>query len=175
MSDISKEVQQNKIILLSLTSTTYREKVKELLKGSSALFKKICYVTLNDPYKTIKSGAESFADASKFFWIDCVSSTVGTPEKEQGVTFVSSPRALTEISIAIKKATDEEKADFVILDSISAMLVYEKPMEIMKFIHNLTLTMREKALNITFVVLKEDVSEEIKKDLAMFVDKIVEV
>lgn len=174
MTGLKEDIRKNKITVISIESGAYRKKMKELVGISSSLFKKICYVTVNDPYKTIASGIAS-GTKSEIFWIDCVTSTVKTPAAEKNVTFVSSPHALTEISIAIKKTIQKEGTDFSIFDSLSALLVYEQPPTVLKFIHNIVLTLREAELNACFVILKEDVKEELMKDLAMFVDMVVKL
>jgi hypothetical protein len=163
-----------RIILLSMKSTDYRAGQEELLNVGIKSSKKLCYVTVNDPYESIE-GKLGGSDGSRLFFIDCVSSTVKTPASKDNVIFVSSPRALTEVSIAVKKAIESAKPDLMIFDSLSAMLIYEKSLGIMKFVHSLILTLRSAGLGTVFIILKEDVSEDLMKDLAMFVDKIVDV
>jgi len=162
------------IILLPFESKNYREYLKELLEFSLKKYKKICYITLNDPFDTITQKL-SDKEKSKIFFIDCVTSTVKATEQKENVIFVSSPHALTEISIALKKTIEKIKTDFVIFDSISSMLVYEQSLTVLKFIHSIVLMLRKAKLNTIFIILKEDVSEEVVKDLAMFVDVILKV
>ena len=52
---IENDIKNNKILLISVKSTVYRDKIKELVSTSSGMFRKICYVTVNDPYKTVAS------------------------------------------------------------------------------------------------------------------------
>ncbi len=169
---VGNEIKKNKILMLSVSSKDYREATGDLIDFSRK-FKKTCYVTLNDPYETIKGKLGK--DAGKMCFIDAVTSTVKSPTHDSSVIFVSSPRALTEISIALKKAIDSFKMELVLFDSISALLVYEKSVNAMKFVHNMILTLRQGNISTVFVILKEDVSEELMKDLSMFVDKVVEV
>lgn len=171
---LEKEFKNNKILLVSLKSKDYREGMENLMEFSLKKFRKTCYVTLNDPFETIVGKLDG-KEITKMFFIDCVASTVKTPEHEKNVIFVSSPRALTEISIAMKKVIEMDGVESVILDSISAMLVYEQSLNVIKFVHNQVLTCREANLVSFFVILREDVSEELMKDLTMFVDKIIEV
>ncbi len=170
---LESELKENKILLVSLGSKDYREGLKDIGKFSVSRFKKVCYVTLNDPYESVAQKI-GVADAGKMFYVDCVTSTIKPPQAKAGVAFVSSPRAFTEISIAVKKAISEEKVDFAILDSISALMVYEKSVAVLKFVHSLILTCREGKLSAAFVILKEDVDTSMLKDLTMFVDKVVE-
>lgn len=171
---LEEEIKNNNILLFCIKSGLYRVKMKELMGVLPTLFKKLCYVTVNDPYKTLVDSIAPDVN-SEIFWIDCVTSEVKTPKPEKNVVFVSSPHALTEISIAVKKVLEKGGMEFFIFDSISAMLVYEKPPNVLKFVHGLVLAFREADLNASFVILGEDVSEEVMKDLAMFVDKVVEL
>ncbi|MBN2331154.1 MAG: hypothetical protein JXC85_05045 [Candidatus Aenigmarchaeota archaeon] len=170
---IEKELVNNKILLVSFKSKDYREGLKNLLEFSLNKYKKSCYVTLNDPHESIVRKLNE-RQLSKMFFIDCVTCSIKTPKQEENVVFVSSPRALTEISIAIKKAIDMGGMESLILDSISAMLVYEQSLNVMKFVHKQVLALREANLICYLIIMREDVSEELMKDLAMFVDKIVE-
>ena len=170
---IENDIKNNKTLLVSVKSTVYRDKIKKILNISSGIFRKICYVTINDPHKTLASNMPKVK--SEIFWVDCVSSTVKVPKPEKNVIYVSSPHALTEISITIKNVIKKEKTDLVLFDSISAQLVYENVSVILRFIHNLILSLRDANLNALFIILKEDATEELMKDLAMFVDKIVEL
>jgi len=63
----------------------------------------------------------------------------------------------------------------VVLDSISALMVYEQQLPSLKFIHSLVLTLREGKQKALLIILKEDAKDELMKDLTMFVDKILEV
>ncbi len=166
---VGSELAKNAILMLSVSSSQYRSATGDLI-GLSKKFKKTCYVTLNDPSDIIRAKA-----GEGLCFIDAVTATVKKPEQKSDVIFVSSPRALTEISIAMKKAIDNFKTDLMIFDSVSALLVYEKSVNSMKFVHSMILTLRESSVHAILLILKEDVSAELLKDLSMFVDKVVEV
>ncbi|MCD6477411.1 MAG: hypothetical protein J7K87_00185, partial [Candidatus Aenigmarchaeota archaeon] len=170
---LKKVMDDKKITLIYFKSIKYRDVMKDLVGIAYKKFRKICYITLNDPYATIISNLN--IKEEKIVFIDCVTSTVESPKSKKNVIFVSSPHALTEISISLEKAIKNKKVDFVIFDSISAMLIYEDSFTIMKFIHRLVLTFRARSISAFFVIMKEDLSDELMKDLAMFVDKIVGV
>lgn len=170
ITHIEKEFGPGKILLVTPPGKDYRDCAKALAVQAAKMFKKACYVTMNDPSGLL---AERLgADGKKLTFIDCVSSTVKKQEPRAGVTFVSSPHALTEISIAIRNALGE-KSDFFIFDSLSAMLVYEQKLSVMKLVHSLVLSFREAKTSACFIMLKEDADQEMVKDLSMFVDKII--
>ena len=167
---MEKEFARNNIILLKLPSTDYRRCMADILRCSAKKFNRTCYITVNDPYAVIEKKAEG--NAGKVFFIDCVSMKTKKHEPRDNVVFVSSPHALTEISIAVKNAL-KAGHDVFILDSLSAMFVYEEKLAVLKFVHGLVLAIRETDTKACFVILNEDANEELLKDLSMFVDIVV--
>jgi len=166
---LEKEFAKNSIVMLSVSGADYRNATSSLIDFSKR-FRKTCYITLNDPSDVIRTkGHENLC------FIDCVTATVKSTNERHDTIFISSPRALTEISIALKKAIEKFGPDSVIFDSISALFVYEKSVSALKFLHNIILTIRSSNMKAVFVVLKEDVSEEFMKDMSMFVDSVSEI
>lgn len=169
---IKKDGGKGGIVLISFLSKGYREGMMNLIAFATRSFNKTCYVTFNDPYESIASRLDD-KQKSRLFFIDCVTSSIETPKSSNGVAFVSSPHALTEISIALKKVLKKGKIDFVVFDSISALLIHEQPMTVLKFVHSIILVCRKANRNASFVILEGGVSKELMKDLSMFVDKII--
>jgi len=167
---LEQELKSDGIFLVSFEGEKYREGVKGILDVATKRFKKICYVTVNDPCETI-AGSVGDGKCPNIFFIDCVTSTVKSPKPQDNAVFVSSPHALTEISLALKKYS--QNTDLVIFDSISSMLIYESPSTVLKFIHNLVLIFRTLRKGVIFIMVKEDASNELVKDFTMFVDKIL--
>ncbi|MBN2422328.1 hypothetical protein JXB41_03810 [Candidatus Woesearchaeota archaeon] len=136
---------------------------------------KICYVTLNKPYNTILMNIKSLnIDANKFFFVDAISATVQTPEGVDNCSFVSSPTVLTDLSLAFSEALSNKECDNAVFDTISTLVVYQDINSVIKFVHNLITKIRVLNKKSIFVALKED-SEELIKDLNMFVDNVVEM
>jgi hypothetical protein len=170
---IGSTIDDGSLILLSVGSASYREVIRSIASFAVERSTRVCYVTLNDPYENIS--ARLGEAAARMYFVDCVTSTIKPPKHVDGVSFVSSPRAFTEISIALKKAMKEEQADFAIFDSVSALMVYETSVSVLKFLHSIILACREGKMGCVFVMLKEDVDASTLKDLTMFVDDVVEV
>ncbi len=162
--------EKNSIVVVVTSGSEYRNAVNDVI-GFSKDFKKPCYVTLNEPFEKIRG----LYGNKKLLIVDCVTSTVKTPPDDDEVLFVSSPKSLTEISIAIQKSFDDFGSDFLIFDSISTLMVYEKSVRMMKFIHNMILKLRGENANSILIVMKDDMGDDILKDLSMFVDKVIEV
>lgn len=159
-----------------LPNNVYSERVKEIAKIVSKLSERVCYVTLNKPYKTLlKDFEKSKIDSNKFFFIDCVTKKVKNEEASGQVVYVSSPKALTEINIVMKKVLNAGKIDSTIFDSLSTLLVYEGSHAVVRFSHSIISMFRTLGSKGILISLREDMQNELINDLNMFVDKVVEL
>ena len=174
--NVSTTIKKNQITVFVIPSKSYQNKIGEISKALADLKKKVCYVSLNKPYKSIRDRLkEAGTSAEDFYFVDAVSSKVGSVESTEKVVFVSSPRALTELNIAITKCLGLWKPDVVLFDSLSTLLVYEGASSVLRFVHSVASNLRVKGKSCVFTVLKEDLQNELSKDLGMFADSIEEL
>ncbi|MEK6943633.1 MAG: hypothetical protein AABX00_06225 [Nanoarchaeota archaeon] len=174
--DLQTEIGSNNIILLMVSKEGYRKGILDVSQFLDKNSSKVCYVCVNEPYGFVSGNlAKSGIDVKKFFFIDTLTRNVQEPPHADNCIFVSSPSALTEISLAFSKALNEMHCDASIFDTLSTMLVYEKPHAIIQFVHNLLTKLRISSGKAIFVTLKDDVNSELTKDLFMFVDKVVDM
>lgn len=174
VTDIKKEIKGNQIIVFVIPNEEYAARLKEVTSILSKLYKNICYISLNKPYNVlIKKLKESKINTKKFFFIDCITESVKGKPVGDGVLYVSSPRAFTELSIMIKKILDKIKIESTIFDSLSTLLVYGDTMNVIRFTQSLMTTLRTRGSNGVFTCLKGDVTTNLIKDLNMFADKII--
>jgi hypothetical protein len=165
-------VKENKIVIFVVSNKKYVNQLNEITSAVTKTNKNILYVTLNKSYKVL---AESFEkkgiDTKKITFIDSVSGGVQKP-KDYKVYFVSSPKALTELSITINE-TMKQNIDIMVLDSLSTLLVYEDPLTVVKFVHSIVSKIRDVNKKCVMTSLSEDAGKSILKDLSMFVDKVI--
>ena len=104
------------------------------------------YVTLNKPFSTIKKTFENNGiDTRMIIFIDAVTKTAGGDlEKKDNCLFIGNPENLSDISIAMDQAVRAVpgKEKFLFFDSLSTLLVYNKPITVARFIHFLAGKMR---------------------------------
>ena len=88
---------------------------------------------------------------------------------------MSSPSALTELSLSISNILEREKFDYMIFDSLSTLLVYESETVITKFVHFLIAKVRVIGCNAIFTCLKQDVNSILIRDINMFADRVLDI
>ena len=134
---------------------------------------KTCYVALNKPYNSIViSMKNNGIDSDKFYFIDVLTATVQTPPQVSNCTFVESPNAITDLSLAFTSTMAEKGCDSALFDAISTLRIYQEEASVIRLAQNLMTKVRVGGKKAVFITLKED-SETLIKDLTMFVDSIV--
>ena len=172
-SNIKKELENNQTVLSIIPSDKYTEicvsDVKILaLKGA------VCYVTLN---KTAEALKESFkkrkVNLKNVIFIDTITKTLKkTPNQADQVYYVSSPSALTELSISIEKFLRHE-FDYIILDSLTNFLVYQKKAPVAKFISSIINKIKQtKTKSLLYAIAVKDQGDLIRQS-ETFVDKVI--
>lgn len=168
---------KGKILVLVVPEQKYTQHLMGILKTLSERYSSICYVSLNRPCNSILENLrENSIDTKKFYFIDTITKTAKIPEPVNYCTYISSPGALTEISLAVSSFFDSDgKADCLIFDSLSTLFVHESESAITKFVHFLMAKMKVVGCDAYFTVLKTDESSTLIKDIHMFADQVIDV
>ncbi|MEM5871243.1 MAG: hypothetical protein QW051_00045 [Candidatus Aenigmatarchaeota archaeon] len=174
--DFKKAIKENDIILILLPHEKYSEKINLISEVLMKEKNNVCYLTTNKPYKTILKTLEKIKiDTKNLIFIDCVTKSASGFENDGKVICVTSPKALTEMSIALKKTIESKKPEIVLFDSLSTLLIYEDSSVVTRFVHSTISLFRDTNIKGAFIALKEDMKSELVKDLSMFVDKVMEM
>ncbi len=135
------------------------------------------YVTMNKPYESLANILKNNnVDTKKLFFIDAISGVIRKKEREnENCLILQNPSALMELSIGISKACESKKLKFVIIDSLSTMLVYNKENSTVKFIHYLSAQLRKYKLAGIILSLEEDIEKKILDSVVQFCDKVIKM
>lgn len=138
----------------------------------------IC-VTLNKPAKVLLSQLKKRGiESENLYTIDCISKTAGIETKIENTTYIKNPNNLTEISINIKKIMNnvkDSKATFLILDSLSTLLIYNSSGSVLKFANFLTTRMKDIGIGGVFIVVEEELEKKFINQIVQFCDKIIRI
>jgi len=172
MVDVKKELASNQTLLLVMSSTDYNEIVVSTLKKLKG---NVCYVTTN---KTFDSLEELFkkkkVNVSNVVYIDAISKSL---KKIKGdgdrVYYVSSPGALTELSLSVSKFLKHD-FDYLVFDSVTNLAVYNKVPVCAKFIVSLVERIKKTKTKAVFYGIGKP-GDEIVEKTSMYVDRVVDV
>lgn len=170
----ANEIFESKVVCIVSPGDKFNENIIKIVKVIKN--KRVCYVTLN-------KGADALLEYFKknkiksenFFFIDCVSKTITSPKSKSNCVFVSSPNALTELSLAITKCIDSDFS-VILIDSLSTFMIYHKAETMNHFFHNLSNKIRTKeGENLILILSNKDKNSEVFKKIELLVDKVVEM
>ena len=153
---------------------TNKQILNILLKDSVGV-----YVTVNEPYENLKKIMKrNNIDTKNMFFIDCITEHVGgSSRKTDKCLYISSPRSLTELSIAISEVMKSMpgKKKFLLLDTLSTLLVYNSPSSIAKFSHFSSTRLKLLGDYGVFITIYGQMGDSLVKQISQFCDKTVKV
>jgi len=172
--NIKKELSENQTILLIMSSIDYNKELVDVVKTLAG--KNIVYVTLNKTHDALlELFKKNKVNVSNIVFVDAISKTIkNAPEQSEGVYYLSSPGALTELSLTISKFIKHD-FDYLIFDSLTNLLVYESKAPVAKFVASLVNKIKESKTKAVFYALSIKEQEALIKESGMFVDKIIEL
>lgn len=177
MEDFKKELSKlpkDYIVLILLSKESYEEKKFDIVRKIISENKKIgSYIAVNKPYKSIiNSMTQKGIDHKKLLFIDCVTKK---EEKSENVIFLKSPSKLTSIGITLESMYPKKEIDFIMIDSIDSLLVYNKKDAVIKFIRSVMERAREHNKKGIIFALENNMEEVIAGELYLVCDKIIKV
>lgn len=172
--NITEEILEYQSALITIPHGKYYDLVTLIPKQLSG--KRICYITLN---KTYGSLVEIFKneniDMNNIAFIDAITKSVNRVENTSNCYFISSPQALTELSIAID-AFLTLNFDYIIFDSITTLLIYQKAEEpVIRFITNIVNKIKKYNCKGIFYILDIKEHSVLIEESSMVMDKIIDI
>ncbi len=175
MKNVIKEIGKNQILLLIVPNKNYTKEISKLTRTLSKK-NKVCYVSLNRTYEALKLlfKKENIKSANCFIIDAITKAVIKTPKGKKDSVFVSSPAALTEMSLAITKI-QKKCPEYLLFDSLSTLLIYEDASTVTRFVHSLISRVRVRETTLIFTILASDKNTSLVKNMSMLVDKVIEI
>ncbi|MBI4020010.1 MAG: hypothetical protein HY367_01650 [Candidatus Aenigmarchaeota archaeon] len=152
----------------------YNETVIDFVANLSKKPGRIGYVSLNKTYSSVMCMLEDRgADMGKFFFIDCITSSLLPAKGVKNVAVVmpmGSIDALNLLKNEIKAAVSREKLDTLVIDSFSSLMVYMKEEKALSWLTSLLNFLEEGGIGVTIFVLEDDTKRDAVKQVEMRVD-----
>ena len=172
---------KNRFILVLLNEEHYINHLHKILLSVKKSNNRICYICLSRSYKDIINDLKkNDIDIKFFFFVDALSSHYEKPKYQRNCIFLESPSNLDSIKKAIETTIEKEKCNVLLIDTISALLIYQGIFSILKFTNSLKTEKKEKKVEKIFIALKKDSipereNKELLSDLKMFADKTLDL
>ncbi len=153
------------------------ENYNDVVKISLSLLTK---AKSNGVYVSLNKGAESIGQdlkkdnisISRLYFIDASGSKC---VNKDNVFCVQGPKALTEISLATMASIDTGKFEFLFLDSLSTLLIYNDLKTTEKFAHFVMNKLKGFSMVSLIIALNEEDSKQLVSVVSQLSDKVVKI
>ena len=168
------------MLLLSFKKNNYLDSIAKIV-DYLAVKSKIegVLVILNRPYDDyVKFLAKNKIKTDNLSFIDCSTKLANNePERKKNVLFMSGPTNLSDIAIGITQLLGniKSKEKFLVLDSLSTLLVYHNSNTITQFMHFISSKLRNDNVKGVIILLERDMKEQIGSVVSQFADLVLEV
>ena len=176
---ISKAITINQSVGIMLPGNNY-------LDLTQALFEYIIskpqdawvYVTITKPFNSIVKRFDDLSDAENVRFIDCISRAAGISKVDSNCTYIESPTMLEKLGleiINIFKEVDENTDKYLILDSLSTLMIYNDPDIVTEFFYHMANRTRARDIHSISLVIEEEGMDKHLNKIIYLNDKILKV
>lgn len=172
----SLESLEKPVVLALIDPIRYQEAVIGLLRYFMSKVPRGIYVSLNKPYAVLaKTFEKSGISVDSLFFVDAITN-VPALQEETDHSCLGSTVDLSSLCIATSKAVNRFAEDkFLLLDSLSTLLIYNESKAVAKFAHLLTEKMRRWNTSGSLLTVEMNAEKDVVSQLAPFCDKVVRI
>ena len=130
-------------------------------------------LTASDSYYNISKKFENITEFNNINFIDCISQVAGISQIQGNCKYIESPTMLETISLHMMnffKGIKEDVDKFIIIDSLSALMLYNDKEIVREFVSLLMNKTRYQNIHVITILIEEEVGSD---KLLQMNDKIV--
>lgn len=173
--DLVSSKDSTGVYLFQANPDAYLRQSAKLVKRLNDLGYFCVYVTLNRTHRDLEAiMAHESIDPARVFFADAVTlQSGGVKSDADNVIYLSSPRDLTELCIAIDALSPKliKGKKFVLLDSLTTLYLYHSESGIARFVHFLSSKLRSESMSGILVSLPQD--EKASQSIKPFCDGVI--
>lgn len=136
------------------------------------------YVTVTKPYDTLAKQYEFINECKNIKFIDCISRAAGLSKPYNNVIFLESPSMLEKLGLEIMnnyKQVGEGIEKFLVIDSLTNLIIYNDPDIITKFFYHIINRTRARDIHTISLAIEEEGLENYLNRLIYLNDKILKI
>ncbi len=134
------------------------------------------YIAVSRPFKNISMLLKNNAiDSEQLFFIDCISRDLGGEVEAHNCVYIDSPQHLTDLSIAMQELFAMKHGEFVVIDSVNTLSIYNDHERLMKFMHFVSSKIRLHELKGVMISLHKGTDPTFVSEISQFCDKVIDL
>lgn len=159
--------------MITLNSEEYKMAMSELNIELGKSPKKICYVSFSRPASDIKEEFDNLKLSSeKYFILDTTSKMMGLKCNLPNASYISSPRALTELGLSLSKVMKSAEIKIIFFDSIGSLLTYNDEVTAIRFLHSITVKTKDSGKKLICIMVDGDLQKTLFRESILFFDEV---
>ena len=172
MSDVKNKIKKefealkiNFLVILDTSAENYSDAVMGAVTFMLEKGQKGIYVTSSRPYRFISNEMKRISiNTDNILFLDCISCMAGE-HGDGNCTYVENPASLEEISMHIGSLLGRIESDekFLIMDSISTLLIYNSLNSVKEFSLFLINKLRLESVDGILVIIKKEAQSSTKR------------
>jgi hypothetical protein len=167
-------LQDSFSILVMTPIDKLQDNIAAVLKNFSDRDMKGVYVSLSKPCDSLKRKFEHAGlETNNVFFIDCISKSIDGIERKDNTFYVSNAGDLDDIGISITEILQENKIDFLLIDSLETLLIYNKVNTIAIFAESVI--RKSNKFKLKTVIMTSSSDKTLIDEIATFFDNIIGV
>ena len=175
---ITNAVNMSTTVGVVLPSNNYDDMVESIFNFISQKPENAwIYVTITNPFDSLKQKFESVVNNPSITCIDCVSRAAGIQSTDSRCLYLDSPAELEKLILEVvsKVRNNEGQQTFVIIDSLSSLVLYNDVCLISEFFTHLINNIRINEVKTITLCIEEEMTDLLNKVLYLRNDKIIKV
>jgi hypothetical protein len=176
---ISNAIAINQSIGIILPANNYADLVEALFENVRSKSEDAwVYVTVTRPYGSIMKLFQDFFINDNIKFIDCISRAAGISVEDPNCVFIESPTMLEKLGLEIMnifKDVDEDIQKYLIIDSLSNLIIYNDPGLVTEFFYHLVNRTRMHDIHTISLAVEEEGLDKYFNKLIYLNDKILKV
>ena len=176
---VSNAITINQSVGIILPGNNYSDLIQALFEHIHSRPEDVwVYVTITRPYESIiKQFGDQYSGRNIKF-IDCISRAAGLSKIDPNCTFIESPAHLEKIIMEIMdvfKDKENNVQKYLIIDSLSSLLIYNDGQLVTEFFAHLTNRTRLSDIHSVSIAIEEEMNDSINKIIYLRSDKIIKL
>jgi len=136
------------------------------------------YLTITKPFESIFDDYSNLINNQNIIFIDCISHAAGISKEKSNCIYIESPSQLESILLEIMnsyKNTDDKKNKYLIIDSLSSLVIYNDAPLVTEFFTHLINRTRLSDITTISLTIEEELNDNIRKILYLKSNKIIKL
>jgi hypothetical protein len=176
---ISNAITINQSVGIILPGNNYNDLIQALFEHTRNRPEDAwVYVAITRPYQTITKQFEDVLESNNIRFIDCISRAAGITKSDPNCIFIESPTMLEKLGLEIInlfKNVEEGTEKYLLIDSLSSLIVYNDPEIVTEFFYHLVNKTRARNIHTISLAIEEEGLDKYFNKLIYLNDKILKV